>query len=244
MRRTLTTVPLGTNPASAVSDYQNVAVTVYDRDPTNTTDTSTPLTNVLTLKADQSGYVLNYTNYLKASQLRNNQLYLKRTYTTGGTQYSLWTKIGLSGIDYLQVDTLNFGKRQLRADQYPNNGHDDSTGPDPGTYTPFTITVGRTSASTQSTVGISASPFTGTADTLPVSSLALHYVSQNSAAPNTWTIPADGSAGQSAVWTFVNTAALLDTKTFNVDLNVPAVSGISAQKYTATITYTLSNVLR
>lgn len=244
VRRTLTTVPLGTATASAVSDYQNVAVAVYDRDPTNTTDTSTPLTNVLTLKADQSGYVLNYTNYLKASQLRNNQLYLKRTYTTGGTQYSLWTKIGLSGIDYLQVDTLNFGKRQLRAGQYPNNGHDDSTGPDPGTYTPFTITVGRTSASTQSTVGISASPFTGTAGTLPVSSLALHYVSQNSAAPNTWTIPADGSAGQSAVWTFVNTAALLDTKTFNVDLNVPAISGISAQKYTATITYTLSNVLR
>jgi hypothetical protein len=244
VRRTLTTVPLGTATASAVSDYHNVAVAVYDRDPTNTTDTSTPLTNVLTLKADQSGYVLNYTNYLKASQLRNNQLYLKRTYTTGGTQYSLWTKIGLSGIDYLQVNTLNFGKRQLRAGQYPNNGHDDSTGPDPGTYTPFTITVGRTSASTQSTVGISASPFTGTADTLPVSSLALHYVSQNSAAPNTWTIPADGSAGQSAVWTFVNTAALLDTKTFNVDLNVPAVSGISAQKYTATITYTLSNVLR
>ena len=115
VRRTLTTVPLGTATASAVSDYQNVAVAVYDRDPTNTTDTSTPLTNILTLKADQSGYVLNYTNYLKASQLRNNQLYLKRTYTTGGTQYSLWTKIGLSGIDYLQVDTLNFGKRQLRA---------------------------------------------------------------------------------------------------------------------------------
>ena len=231
LRTKLSTLTLadGTVTAFTPNDATSTQVAFFDQSKPNIDLTSL-------LNSQNPGQVnIKYQDYMSFKPNSTGAGYLRFNYKKDNTVYSVWMPTMIKGQTAIAVSgDLNFGTRRLAAGDYPNDGRNDITGTQSSEGAkPITITTVY-NPNPKSQVTVQVTPFAAGSST--VNTFILRLGSHD--------IPAIGEGGSTVLPELTNDTGLVDTQNYTAVLHVPNTAGILAgQKYSADVTYTLTDGL-
>lgn len=231
LRTKLSTLTLadGTVTAFTPNDATSTQVAFFDQSKPNIDLTSL-------LNSQNPGQVnIKYQDYMGLRPNSTGAGYLRFNYKKDNTVYSVWMPTMIKGQTAIAVSgDLNFGTRRLAAGDYPNDGRNDITGTQSSEGAkPITITTVY-NPNPKSQVTVQVTPFAAGSST--VNTFILRLGSHD--------IPAIGEGGSTVLPELTNDTGLADTQNYTAVLHVPNTAGIlTGQKYSADVTYTLTDGL-
>lgn len=234
LRTKLSTLALdsGATVPFTAADAAKTTVEFFDQGTSKPSDTNADLTKFID-KQHPGQLNIRYQDYAANTKSTTGTGYLRFSYPKDNATYSLWMPTTITGQTAIAVSgDLNFGTRRLAAGDYPNDGRNDITGTQSSEGAkPITIT---TVYNPKSQVTVQVTPFAAGSST--VNTFILRLGSHD--------IPAIGEGGSTVLPELTNDTGLVDTQNYTAVLHVPNTAGILAgQKYSADVTYTLTDGL-
>ncbi|QFR62743.1 hypothetical protein LH991_01430 [Schleiferilactobacillus harbinensis] len=234
LRTKLSTLALdsGATVPFTAADAAKTTVEFFDQGTSKPSDTNADLTKFID-KQHPGQLNIRYQDYAANTKSTTGTGYLRFSYPKDNATYSLWMPTTITGQTAIAVSgSLDFGTRRLAAGDYPNDGHDDIAGTKPAEpAVPIKIT---TVYNPKSQVTVQVTPFAAGSST--VNTFILRLGSHD--------IPAIGEGGSTVLPELTNDTGLADTQNYTAVLHVPNTAGIlTGQKYSADVTYTLTDGL-